>query len=47
MLAEVYVILGSVIIACPVPFPVVVVAYAAIGFGQVSNMKALETWVVR
>ena len=34
MLSEVSVIIGYAIIAAPVPFPVVVVAYTAVGFGE-------------
>jgi hypothetical protein len=34
MIAELSIIIGYTIIACPVPFPVVVVAYAAVGFGE-------------
>ena len=34
MLAELSIITGYTVIACPVPFPVVVVAYAAVGFGE-------------
>ncbi len=34
MLAEVLVIAAYTVIACPIPFPVVVVAYMAIGFGE-------------
>ena len=34
MLSELSIIIGYVVIACPVPFPVVVVAYAAVGFGE-------------
>ena len=34
MLAELSIIAGYTVIACPVPFPVVVVAYAAVGFGE-------------
>ncbi|KAK5165603.1 uncharacterized protein LTR77_009132 [Saxophila tyrrhenica] len=34
MLSELVVISAYVVIACPIPFPVVVVAYCAIGFGE-------------
>jgi hypothetical protein len=34
MLAELSCICGYIIIACPVPFPVVAVAFAFVGFGQ-------------
>ena len=34
MLSEVSLIAGYTVIACPVPFPVVVVAYMAVGFGE-------------
>ncbi len=34
MLSEIFVIAAYAVIACPVPFPVVVVAYCAIGFGE-------------
>lgn len=34
MLSEVSLIVGYAVIACPVPFPVVVVAYMAVGFGE-------------
>lgn len=34
MLAELSCITGYVIIACPVPFPVVVIAFMFVGFGQ-------------
>ena len=34
MLSELSVILAYAVIACPVPFPVVVVAYAFVGFGE-------------
>jgi hypothetical protein len=34
MLSELSVILAYTVITCPVPFPVVVVAYAFVGFGE-------------
>ena len=44
ILAEISIILGYTIIACPVPFPVVVVAYAAVGFGQAVNIALNNTF---
>lgn len=34
MLSELSIILAYTVIACPVPFPVVAVAYAFVGFGE-------------
>jgi hypothetical protein len=34
MLSELSIIVAYTVIACPVPFPVVAVAYAFVGFGE-------------
>ncbi|KAF2483117.1 major facilitator superfamily domain-containing protein [Neohortaea acidophila] len=38
MLSEVFLIAAYVVIACPVPFPVVVIAYGFLGFGEALNI---------
>lgn len=44
MLSEVSIIIGYVIVACPVPFPVVVVSYLFMGFGQALNIALNNVW---
>jgi hypothetical protein len=43
--SEVPIILAYAVIACPVPFPVVVVAYTAIGFGEAISIALNNVFI--
>jgi fucose permease len=45
ILAEISVLLSYAIIACPVPFPVVVVAYTGIGFGEAISIALNNVFI--